>query len=125
MHVVASAGPAQPFPSTEPKGSKRAKMLSSIPRDEQVYHEQLAELIANAMLEVRQYLGQKKWCLDRAEADSPHGNRSTKGHSDAPEKENNGAACLLKRYWNNGSANQHRPQPDAAISESCRLSSRS
>jgi N6-adenosine-specific RNA methylase IME4 len=114
VHVVASTGPAQPFPSTEPKGSKREKMLSSIPRDEQVYHEQLAELIANAMLEVRQYLGQKKWCLDRAEAVSPHGNRSTKWHSDAPEKENNGAAYLLKRYWNNGSANQHRPQPDAA-----------
>ena len=114
VHIVASAGPAQPFPSTEPKGSKRAKMLSSIPQDEQVYHEQLAELIANAMLEVRQYLGQKKWCLDRAEADSPHGNRSTKGRSDAHEKEKNGAVCSLKRYWSSSSANQHRPQPDAA-----------
>lgn len=113
LHVATSARPAQPFPSTEPKGSKRAKMLSSIPRDERVYHEQLAQLIANAMSEVRQYIGQKQWCLDRAEAVSPHGNRSTKGRSDAPEKENNGAAYSPKRYRSSSSANQHRPQPDA------------
>jgi N6-adenosine-specific RNA methylase IME4 len=114
LHIIASAGPARPFPSTEPKGSKRAKMLSSIPQDEQVYHEQLAELIANAMLEVRQYMGQKKWCLDRAEAVLSHGNRSTKGRSDAPEKESNGAGYSLKRYRSSSSTSQHQPQPDAA-----------
>src|SRR5436305_12669490 len=116
LHVVASDGPAQPFPSTEPKGSKRAKVLSSIPQDEQVYHEQLAELIANAILEVRQYMGQKKWRLDRAEAVSLHGNRSTKGRSDAPEEESDGAAYSLKRYKSSNSTNQHRSQPDAAES---------
>jgi len=113
LHIVASAGPTQPFPSTEPKGSKRAKILSSIPQDERVYHEQLAELIANAMLEVRQYMGQKKWCLNRAEAVSSHGNRSTKGCSDAPEKESNDAAYSPKRYQSSSSTSQHRPQPDA------------
>jgi N6-adenosine-specific RNA methylase IME4 len=114
LHVVASAGPAQPFPSTEPKGSKRAKMLSSIPQDEQDYHDQLAELIADTMLEARQYMGQKKWCLDRAEAVSPHGNHSTQGRSDAPKKESNRAAYSLKRYRSGSSANQHRLQPNAA-----------
>jgi N6-adenosine-specific RNA methylase IME4 len=91
-------------------------MLSSIPQDEQVYHDQLAELIANAILEVRQYMGQKKWRLDRAEAVSPHGNRSTKGRSDAAEEESDGAAYSLKRYQSSNSTNQHRPQPDAAES---------
>lgn len=114
LHIVASAGPTQPFPSTEPKGSKRAKMLSSIPQDEQVYHEQLAELIANATLEVRQYMGQKKWCLDRAEVVSSYGNRSVKGRSDAPEKESNGTAYSLKRYRSSSSTSQRQPQPDAA-----------
>jgi N6-adenosine-specific RNA methylase IME4 len=113
LRIVASAGPAQPFPSTDPKGFKRAKMLSSIPQDEQVYHEQVAELVANAILEVRQYMGQKKWCLDRADVVSSHSNRSTKERSNAPKEESDGAAYSLKRYRSGSSTNQHRPQPDA------------
>jgi N6-adenosine-specific RNA methylase IME4 len=113
LHVVASTRPAQPFPSTEPKGYKRAKMLSSVPQDEQTYHEQLAELIANALLEVRQYMGPRKWCLDQAETVSLHGNGPTTGRSDAPEKESSGTASSLERCRSSSPANRHRPQADA------------
>jgi N6-adenosine-specific RNA methylase IME4 len=64
---VTSAAPTQPFPSTEPKGSKRAKVLSSVPQEEQRYHEQLAELTTAAILEITQSVGQGKWCLDRGD----------------------------------------------------------
>src|SRR5256885_4084030 len=69
MPSVAAISPSEPHRSTEPKGSKRAKMLASIPKDEQRYHGKIAELARSALVEVRQCTGQRSWCLN----DSMHG----------------------------------------------------
>lgn len=55
----------QPFPSTEPLGTKRQKVLSSIPLAERDYHEGLQDLIRNALEEVRGHLRGGGWCLER------------------------------------------------------------
>jgi len=59
MPSVAAISPSEPYRSTEPKGSKRAKMLASISKDEQRYHGEIAELARSALVEVRQYIGER------------------------------------------------------------------
>jgi N6-adenosine-specific RNA methylase IME4 len=108
LQHVTSVAPAQPFLSTEPKGSKRSKVLSSIPQDEQRYHEELAELTAGAMSEVHQYMGKGKWCLNRMNA--------IEGRSDVDENGNDGMAASLKRHRRIGTAEEHGPQNDLAKS---------
>lgn len=68
LPTVAVARPTEPYTSTEPKGSKRATVLSSIPEDEQRYHEKIAELTRITLVEVHRHMGQRSWCLN----DSTH-----------------------------------------------------
>jgi N6-adenosine-specific RNA methylase IME4 len=82
LQTVAAVGPTTPYTSTEPKGSKRAKALSSVPEDEKRYHEKIAELTRTALVEVRQYIGQRSWCLNDTthalhKADKQNGNMVT------------------------------------------------
>ena len=66
--LVASPGPTRPYASTEPKASKRTKMLAAVPRVQQLYNEKIEKLLAEAINAVRCARGGATWCLDRAGA---------------------------------------------------------
>lgn len=58
---------SDPFPSTEPSGSKRADLLREIALEENVYHSKIQDLIQNALILIKDALiqGEKSWCLPR------------------------------------------------------------
>ena len=66
--ISAVGGRLEPYPSTEPKPSKRVRLLASIPVDEQIYYRKLETLITKELTAVRDGMGQRKWCLDREDA---------------------------------------------------------
>lgn len=55
----------RPYPSTEPKGKKREKLLSSVLQAELDYHQQLQALIQDAIHHVRVNLDPTEWCHER------------------------------------------------------------
>jgi N6-adenosine-specific RNA methylase IME4 len=61
-----SAYPAeQPYPSTEPKGLKRARLLEKIPPIEQQYHRNIQALVSDSLREIRSAVGERQWLLPR------------------------------------------------------------
>lgn len=55
----------QAYESTEPKGSKRAKLLEHISRAEQKYHRNLQALISDSLGEIKSVSGGRQWHLPR------------------------------------------------------------
>ena len=68
IQILSAEPPEQPYPSIEPKGPKRAKLLESIPPAEQAYHDKLQALISISLQEIRSARGQRQWCLPRQSA---------------------------------------------------------
>ncbi len=60
--------PTRPYTSTEPKGKKREKVLSCIPKAELDYHQQLQALITDAIEDVRLNIDPTEWYLERKSA---------------------------------------------------------
>lgn len=63
--------PEQPYPSIEPKGLKRTKLLENIPPAEQEYHHETQALISESLRDIRSALGQRRWLLPRQLSTSP------------------------------------------------------
>lgn len=63
--ILSAPPPEQPYPSIEPKGLKREKLLAEIPRTEQKYHQEVQALISNSLQEIRAARGERLWLLPR------------------------------------------------------------
>lgn len=59
--------PELPYPSTEPRGTKRDKALAAIPFNEQLYHQSVQRYVSLALAEIRDGLMSKAlpWCHPR------------------------------------------------------------
>jgi N6-adenosine-specific RNA methylase IME4 len=60
-----------PYPSTEPKGRKRDRLLDDTPRAERDYHAGICTLLSSALLEARSSIGHGAWCSARSEQGMP------------------------------------------------------
>lgn len=63
--IFSANPPDHPYPSIEPKGLKRTRVLENIPRAEQEYHHKLQGLISDSLREIRSALGQRQWLRTR------------------------------------------------------------
>ena len=61
----------RPHPSTEPRASKRQKLLGRISPTEQEYHHKLQTLILESLKEIKSSLCGRSWCLSRRYATPP------------------------------------------------------
>lgn len=65
--LKSSAAAEVPYPSTEPRGQKRAKLLDNIPKAERDYHDHICTLLESALLEARSAIGEGDWYYARKE----------------------------------------------------------
>jgi N6-adenosine-specific RNA methylase IME4 len=76
--ALRSAPPLEePFPSIEPKGHKRDRVLASIPEYEREYHESMQSDISKALDIVNMGYGKTSWCLSRNTVNSPVSNEQS------------------------------------------------
>jgi N6-adenosine-specific RNA methylase IME4 len=66
--ILSAQPPEQPYPSLEPKGLKRAKLLEGIPLAEQAYHGRIQAFISESLEEIKSVQGQRQWCRPRQTA---------------------------------------------------------
>ena len=69
--LCSSPAPECPYPSTEPKGWKREKLLATTPGAEREYHSGIHELLECALSEARSNIGDSDWCYPRTEQCAP------------------------------------------------------
>jgi N6-adenosine-specific RNA methylase IME4 len=60
-----------PYPSTEPKGRTREKLVNDIPKAEREYHDGICALLSSALHEARIFIGNADWCYVRKEQCMP------------------------------------------------------
>lgn len=63
--LLSTRGPHVPYPSTEPRGKKRDKLLSQIPEAERALHHGICDVLLSALHEARNGIGDRDWCHQR------------------------------------------------------------
>jgi N6-adenosine-specific RNA methylase IME4 len=63
--LLSPEAPHEPYPSLEPNGLKRLKLLDKIPQDEQRYHQELQSRILQGLRLITSFLEQREWCFPR------------------------------------------------------------
>jgi MT-A70 len=71
--LYSTPGPDVPYPSTEPKGAKREKLLSEIPEVERAYHHGIYKVLLSSLQEARIGIGDRDWCYQRLQQIKPGG----------------------------------------------------
>ena len=71
VSLMSAAAREAPYPSTEPEGRKRKKLLNDIPKAEREYHDGICALLDSALQEARISIGNADWCCVRKELCMP------------------------------------------------------